>query len=145
MKHKDGEHVYPNRIEVYKDNKLHCVDRPAKISIDGTTEWYFNGKRHNEKGPAITKKNGTKEWYLNGQRHNNEGPAIIKQSGDLYFYVNGKCHRGDGPAVEYKEITDESRYFIRGVELTKVDYEKLPRDKDNKIHSKKINYNLSYL
>ena len=60
--------IESDSISIYKNNKLHRVDGPAIVYINGNERWYKNGEFHRDDGPAIIYSNGGKAWYKNGVR-----------------------------------------------------------------------------
>ena len=73
-------------------NKLHNLDGPALIHIDGTKVWGVNGIRHRIDGPAVMNpKYGFYVWWVNDQIHRDDGPAVIDPSHqEVMWYLYGQ-------------------------------------------------------
>jgi len=106
------------------NNRLHCKDAPAVVMVDGTKKWYWYGRLHRVCGPAIEYPDGTRYWYYRGLVHREDGPAIEWPDGRLHWNMYGSLHRCDGPAIEDTSGTVKSRWFIDGIELKEVEFEK---------------------
>ena len=87
----EDEQQQPKDVEYKNDEgKLHRLDGPAYIGVDGTKSWYQNGLKHRTDGPAVEFADGSKEWYVNGQRHRVDGPAYEGASGSKEWWVEDK-------------------------------------------------------
>jgi hypothetical protein len=101
-----------DRIEWYKNGKLHREDGPAIEYSNGEMRWFQNNQPHREDGPAIIESDGTQWWYQRGELHREREPAVEYSNGTKYWYKNGQRHREDGPAIEYAHGHKE--WWIRG-------------------------------
>ena len=82
--------IFSDRIEYYKDGKLHRENGPALEYADGVKIWYKEGELHREDGPALEWSNGDKHWYQNGFSHREDGPAVEYINGNKEFWHKGK-------------------------------------------------------
>lgn len=62
----------------YLNGKLHRVNGPASVSVDGYKAWYLNGNLHREDGPAVESVDGYKAWYLHGKNYSEELFRLIQ-------------------------------------------------------------------
>ena len=81
------------------DGRLHRVDGPAWVALNGDTEWRQAGLLHRLDGPAMEFADGGREWWVGGVRHRDGGPAVEHPSGMAEWWYRGTRHRVDGPAV----------------------------------------------
>ena len=86
---KDGKSTctYINDIPF---NKLHRLDGPAMIYLNGRKEWWVNGKKHRINGPAIIYPSGIKKWYKEGKLHRLDGAAVVWFDEEEEYWINGK-------------------------------------------------------
>lgn len=113
-----------------KNRKLHADgDEPSIIYPDGTTYYHKNGKLHRDgDNPAIVRPDGYKAYYKNGKCHRDgDKPAIIWSDESGSYYKNGELHRnGAEPAIITQ--TGVKKYYIRGLEYTKEQVEKMEEE-----------------
>jgi hypothetical protein len=71
---------------------MHRPNGPARISSDGTQEWYIDGRRHRLDGPAVIHADGSEEWRVHGELHRLSGSAgvFVSGQGHLWWVVNGQ-------------------------------------------------------
>lgn len=84
----DGLTDYGDYQEWCLNGKLHRIDGPAVIRIDGAKWWYQYGTLHRVGGPAAEHSDGTKYWLINGKFHREDGPACEFADGNKYWYLN---------------------------------------------------------
>lgn len=83
--------IFANRIQYRNTHgKLHRLDGPAVIFMDGRQYWYESGYWHRENGPAEIHRSIM--WAKHGILHRLNGLAVIdmKQPGISYAVINGK-------------------------------------------------------
>jgi hypothetical protein len=56
-----------NKFWKNKEGKLHRLDGPAILYVDGRKQWYKNGLRHRLDGPAVEAVS-YKDWWKNGMK-----------------------------------------------------------------------------
>lgn len=118
--HKDGsKRWYSNK------GKLHRLDGPAIVEVDGSKHWYVDGVCHRVGGPAIERVlGGTEVWCVNGKRHRLDGPAVeYTEDGSKEWWVNGQQHRLDGPAVE--RVDGDNEWWVNDKEYSEEEFNKL--------------------
>ena len=100
--YKEGRKLFIDLFTVIENNnygtswkffgELHREDdKPARIWLDGTQEWYQHGKRHrNNDQPAFIVPYCSKKWYQNNLLHrDNDRPAVIFFNGEEEWWLNG--------------------------------------------------------
>lgn len=85
------ETIYVKRNQVYIPCKLTAI-----LKYYDRVEYYKNGKLHREDGPAVIYNNGRKEWWVNGRRHREGGPAVEWINGTNQYWTHGR-YWGDNP------------------------------------------------
>lgn len=147
----DGTSFYGAREIWCQNGKIHRINDPAVIFINGARWWYQNGLQHRENGPAIENKDGATIWYSNGIVHRKDGPAVIYGDGKEGYYFRGFHFRTKeifqafvSKSLTVEQIYNEQNIEIRRLFIERIGLEKFLKD-SNAFEASKDEYGILYV
>lgn len=97
------KHAFYMSQRVYEDTncELHHLFKPAKITHNGTKQWWKHGLLHRIGGPALESDNDDAyAYYFEGDLHNIDGPARSDGNGHEEYWIDGKQYCKDVWQIE---------------------------------------------